>query len=130
MRHVIASPELAHEGDRFLEHVETLVRGRPLRAGHMLIQVLSGPDAQEKTAGHQAGGSRSCVRDDRRMHTDERAGHARAEAELGSDAGDARDHRPDESAVSLIVRPRMDVVGDQAEAQSRLLGELRVADQS
>src|SRR5439155_19000271 len=91
--------------------------------------VLAGAAAEEEATGEQTR-TRGCrVRHDRRVDADQRACHARSDPEAGGRLRDAADHRPHERAVPLAVDPGMDVVGDEAEAEARFFGELRVADQ-
>ena len=127
-RRVVALPELAHDLDRLLEHRDALVGRGPADAGDVLVQVLAGADAEEEAAGpHHRRARRRGLRDDRRVDADQRAGDARAEPEALGRLRDAADHAPDERALALRVVPRVEVVGDQAEREAGLLGELRVA---
>jgi hypothetical protein len=41
VRLIVALPEQAHHLDRLLEHLQPLVRSRPLRAEDVLVQVLA-----------------------------------------------------------------------------------------
>ncbi len=63
------------------------------------------------------------------MHAHRRARHAGADAQALRGVRDAADHAPHERALPLPVDPGMVVVGDQPEAEPRVLGHRRVADQ-
>jgi hypothetical protein len=68
------------------------------------------------------------VRDDCRVNPDHRTRNARPDPEPLRRLRDPAKHGPDEGAVTLRVDPRVDVVRDQAEAESGLLRRARVAD--
>src|ERR671923_303498 len=56
MRHIASFPELSHETDRFLEHVEALPDRRPAFTGDVLVEVFAGSDAEKEPVGQQRGG--------------------------------------------------------------------------
>jgi hypothetical protein len=126
---IAALPQLPHQRDGFLEHLEPLVGRGPLRPEHVLVQVLTCADAQEEAAGHQARDRRRGVRDDRRVDANQRARDARADTEALRVLRDRSEDGPDEAAVSLRVDPRVDVVRDQPEAEARVLRSPRAPHQ-
>jgi hypothetical protein len=63
------------------------------------------------------------------MHANERAGDARPELELIRRDGNPAYEIPDECAVPLPIDPRMKVVGDEREGESRLLRSPCVIDE-
>src|SRR6185295_6535056 len=58
-----------------------------------------------------------------------RTGDCGADLETARGLADRTDHRPDEGALTLPVRPWMEVIRDQREGEATVLGHLRVADQ-
>ena len=129
VRLLAALPEEPEDADRFLEHLEALVRERPAAAEHVLVEVLAAADSEEEAAGHHAADGRRRLRDDRGMDADQGAGHAGADANRRRRLCDAAERRPDERAVSLLVDPRVVVVGDEAEREACVLGEGRLPDE-
>src|SRR5205085_9058592 len=101
----------------------------PPVAEDVLVEVLSGADAEEEPPRHHARGGCGGLRHERGMDPGRGTGHRGPEAEALRRSCDAADHAPDERALSLSVRPRMEVVGDRAELEAGLLGTLRVADE-
>jgi hypothetical protein len=126
VRDVVAFPQLAHQLHCLLEHRQPLVGCRPFRAGDVLVQVLASADTEEEAARHETCGRRRGMGDDRRVNPYERTGHSGSKPELLCRLRDPPDHGPDERAVALAVRPRMDVVGDQAEPEAGFFGEASV----
>ena len=126
---VATPPELADRVDRLLEHLEPLVRRRPLRARHVLVEVLAGADAEEEPPAQHHLRRRRRLGDDRRVDPDQRARDRRPEADPLGRRGDAADHAPDERALALLVDPRVEVVGDEDVLEARLLGAPRVRDE-
>jgi hypothetical protein len=122
-------PQQADDLDRLLEHLDPLVGRGPARAGDVLVEVLARADAGEEAARHERLGGRRGLRDDRGVDPDQRARDPGAEAEALRRAGDPADHAPYERAVPLLRDPWVEVVGDQAEAEARLLGRRRVGDE-
>ena len=51
VRLLAALPEEPEDADRFLEHLEALVRERPAAAEHVLVEVLAAADSEEEAAG-------------------------------------------------------------------------------
>src|SRR5438105_12280172 len=84
---------------------------------------------RSQEAGHHAGGRGCCLRYDRRMVSNDWAGHSRAQSEPLRGVGDAADHGPDECRIALAVYPGMKVVGNHGGRKARLLGLPRMANQ-
>ena len=125
-RRQLARPQLAHERDRLLEHVEAKVGWRPTVTQHVLVQVLAGADAQEEAAGQHRCGCGGGLRHDRGMDAHRGTGDARADLELVGDGGDATQDAPDERALPLPIDPWVEVVGDECERKARLFRQLRM----
>ena len=97
-------------------------------AENVLVRVLATPDTEEETAGHQGRRSRRSLGNDRRADAHRRAGHAGAQHESLGALADGADNVPHEGAVTLPVGPWVEVVRDEGEGESCLLGHRRVAD--
>jgi hypothetical protein len=121
VRLVAALPEQPHHLDRLLQHLEPLVGRRPLVAQDVLVEVLARAHAEEEPARHQTRARRGRVGHDRWMDADHRARDAGPEAQPLGRLRDRADHAPHERAVALRVDPRVVVVGDEREAEPRLL---------
>ena len=69
------------------------------------------------------------MRDDGRVHADERASHRGAEPDPLGRVRDRADHVPHERAVPLGVDPRMDVIRDEDVLEAGVLCANRVRDE-
>jgi hypothetical protein len=122
---LLARPQSTHHLDRFLQHLQTLVRGGPAIAQHVLVQVLAGADTQlELAVQHDRRGGGS-LGDDRRVDahggTRDRGGHGQRRG-----GGDGTDDAPHERAVALLVEPRVEVVGDPDRSDAGVGRQLRL----
>jgi len=129
VRDVVAAPELAHHVDGLLEHLEPHVAAGPLVAEDVLVEVLARADAEEEPARHHRGRRGGRLRDERGVDPDQRARDAGAETDAVRRLGDSADHAPHERRVSLLVHPRVEVIGDDEVLEPRVLGGLRVLDE-
>ena len=98
-------------------------------AEHVLVERLSGTEAEKEPVVEQQGRRRSRLRDDRRMHSHRRAGHADSDLKAFGDGGDGAEDAPHEGAVSLRADPRVEVVGDRHEIEPGLLCSPRIGDE-
>ena len=94
----------------------------------MLVEVLAGADAEEEAARQHRGGGRGGLGDDRRVDAEYGARDAGADRDSLRRLGDAPEDAPDERALALAVDPGVEVIRDQGEVKSRLLGTRGVAD--
>jgi hypothetical protein len=129
MLDVLPGPELTDDVDRLLEHLEPLRRGGPTFAGHVFVEVLPRPHAEEESAGHHGGGRRGRLCDERRMHPDQRTRDAGPDTHPVRHRGDATQDAPHEGALALPRDPGMEMVRDQREREPRSLGGRRMPDQ-
>ena len=77
MRNKITRPKRSYHFDRLAEHVPTHMRGRPALAEHVLVQCLARTHPEEESAGHHRRTGRGRMCHDRRMDTQDGAGHSR-----------------------------------------------------
>jgi hypothetical protein len=122
-----AFPEAPDDRHRLLEHLVPHVGRRPLRAGHVLVQVLARADAEPEPARHHRGDRRRGLGHDRGMDPEQRARDARGDGQALGGLGDPAQGGPDERALPLPVRPWVEVVGDHREAEAGLLRARRLA---
>jgi len=47
-----ALPQRSDHGDSLFQHFEALASRRPVQAGDVLVEILSGPESKKKSAGH------------------------------------------------------------------------------
>src|SRR5438094_244119 len=118
----LATPQQSDQADRLFEHLESDVWLRPVLAQDVLIQVFAGSQPQKESSRHHGGGARRRVGDDGGMRPHQWTGDARAKSEARRRFGNAANHAPDERALTLPVRPRMKVVGDERNREADLFG--------
>jgi hypothetical protein len=123
-----ALPQVAHDLDGLLEHLQAHVGLGPVRAEDVLVERLARADAEVEAAAEHDCARRRGLGDDRRVDADRRAGHAGGDNQIGC-LGYRPDHRPDEGAVALLVVPRVVVVGDPQRVEARRLGAPRLLDE-
>ena len=124
-----AFPQLADHADRLLEHLEPFLVAGPPVAQDVLVQILARPHAEEEAAGHELRARRGRLRDDRRVQAHRRARDSRTQDQRVGRLRDCADRAPHEWALALGVQPRMEVIGDEREAEARLLGTTRIGDE-
>ncbi len=117
----VAGPQLAHHVDGFLEHLPTDLRARPPLSGDVLVQRLTGADAEEEPAVEQQRRGGGGLREDRGMDAHDRARDAHTDFDALGRRRDRAEHRPHERAVALGGDPRVVVVGDGDEVEAELL---------
>ena len=122
-------PQKTYHFDRFLEHFQPLPNARPLVAENMLIQIFARTDAEEESARHRRCNRSRGLSDDRRMNADERTGDAGSYVKSLCALRNCTENSPDKWTLSLSVNPRVKMVGDQRELESRLLGAFGVTHQ-
>ena len=64
------------------------------------------------------------------MDAHDRAGDPHDDTDVLRALGECAEHRPHERRVSLLVEPRVEVVGDRHEVEPTLLGHLRDVEES
>lgn len=73
----VAAVQSADHLDRFLQHLQPYVGGRPSIAEHRLVQCLTAAQAEREPAVEQYGAGRGGLRDDGRVDPNGGAGDAR-----------------------------------------------------
>jgi hypothetical protein len=123
---VAALPEKTDDLDGLLETGLTHFRFWPALPDDVLVEILAGPDSQKESAGHERGGGGGRLRNDRGVDAHARAGDRSADDEaLGRLRNGAQD-APHEGALPLPVDPRMEMIGDEGEAEPGVLRNLGV----
>ena len=125
----VAGQQLAHHLDRFLQHLPAHSRAAATAvAGDVLVQRLTGADAEEEPPVEQQRRGGRGLRDHRGMDAHDRARHAHADLDALGRRRDGRRAPPHERAVALRGHPRVVVVGDRDEVEAELLGAAGVGD--
>ena len=108
---LLAGPQLAHQRDGFLEHLQTHVGVGPRIAEDVLVERLAGADAEDEAALVLQGRRRRRLGDDGGMDAQRRTGHARDDRQRDR-LRQRADHAPHERTVALGVNPRVVMIGD------------------
>jgi hypothetical protein len=98
---VAALPEKTDDLDGLLETGLTHFRFWPALPDDVLVEILAGPDSQKESAGHERGSGGGRLRD-------------------------GPEDAPHEGALPLPVDPRMEMIGDEGEAEPGVLRNLGV----
>ena len=125
---LLAAPQIADHLDSLLQHRQAQLDRRPAITEDVLVEGLTGTDAELEPTVEQHRAGRRRLGDDRRVDAHRRAGHGRADVQVG-DGGDGPDHAPHERAVALLVEPRMEVVRDPHSVDAGLFGEPCLVDE-
>ena len=95
----------------------------------MLVEVFSGPEAEQETAVAHLRDGRPHLGHDRGMVANDRAGHHRHQLHARGPGGDGTEHAPGERTLALLLEPGMEMIGDHGEIEAGLLRQFRIADQ-
>jgi hypothetical protein len=90
-------------------------------ADHVLVESLPGSDAEGEPAIGEDRCGRGGLRDDRRVVSDERAGHPGGEHDPVGARGDRGEDRPGEPGVAVVVQPGVEVIADLDEVEPDML---------
>ena len=124
-----AAPELPHYVNCFLEHLAANICRRPALPDDVLVEILTGADAEKEAALEQARSRRRRLGDDGRMDTDRWTRNARPNSKLACAGCNRPEYRPDKRALALRVNPGVKVIGDQSKRKPGLFSSDRVSDQ-
>ncbi len=125
-----ALPKPADDLHGLLEHLKAFVGPRPVVAEDVLVERLPAAEPEREAALEQHRGSRGGLRDDRRVDAHGRAGDGGRQLDLRGGLGERPDRRPHEAAVSLLIVPGVEVVGDPQQAgEAGVLGHARLSDE-
>jgi len=95
----------------------------PVIAEDVLVERLAGAHAERETAAEQLLRRRGGLCDHRGVDPRRRAGDGGRDAQPVGRGCDAAQHGPDERAVTLIIEPGVEVVGDPRGGEAGALGE-------
>jgi hypothetical protein len=107
----LAAEQLVDDLDRLEHHRAADADLRPLAADDVLVERLTGTQAQPEAAGVHGAQRGRRVGDDRGVVAEAGAGDRRAEGERGALAEGAHE-APREGALALLRRPRVEVLAD------------------